>query len=154
MQMLQCDNKHLTWSMTELSCLFNQRRSLLQLPSPLSPSSFCNISSSSPSFLPFFPHLYFSLHPLRYFSFLLSSHFLSPSFTCSSRPVNLSPSLSLTPSLISLSCFHSHTLSLFPSIGFNRAKFCEEPLAGAPWGQGNDRRRPLFTSVAPTVSSA
>lgn len=92
--------------------------------------------------------------PFPYSFSLLSPHFLSPSFTSTSWPVNLPPSLSVAPSLRSLSCFHSHTLSLFPSIGFNRAKFCEEPLTGAPWGQGNDRRRPLFTSLAPTVSSA
>lgn len=65
-------------------------------------------------------------------SFLSSSlRSLSP-FFLPSHP--LPGPVNRPPSLPSLSCFHGHTLSLFPSIGFNRAKFCEEPLAGAPLG--------------------
>lgn len=121
MQMPQCDNKHLTWSMTELCCLFNQRRSSLQLPTLPSPSSFCTVSSSFPSFL--LP----SLFPLRIYLFFPFATFLSSPpllFLFTLRPVSPSPSLSLAaPPLLSLSCFHSHTLSLFPSIGFSCAKF-------------------------------
>lgn len=141
--------------MTELSCLFNQRRSLLQLPTLcLLPFSVIFHHLLLLSLCCFFSSFIFLSTSLSIpFFFHLSSLSLS-FFTSTSWPVNLPPSFSFPPSLLSLSCFHSHTLSLFPSIGFNRAKFCEEPSAGAPWGQGNDRRRPLFTSVAPTVSSA
>lgn len=91
MQMLQCDNKHLTWSMTELSCLFNQRRSLLQLP-----TLCCPALSGTFLFLQYFIILSFlpyafSLH--SYTSLWILFLTFSPSFTLTSWPVNLPPSL-------------------------------------------------------------
>lgn len=109
--------------MTELCCLFNQRRALLQLP------TLCHLPLSvifHHLLLPFFFCCLFFLS----FTFISTSLsilffplFLSPSSTSTFWPVSLPPSLSPRPSLLSLSCFHSHTLSLFPSIGFNCAKF-------------------------------
>lgn len=82
-----------------------------------SPPSFCNISSPSPSFLLLlfffsFPFISFSLPIFFLPLFFRQIHFLACLFAFPFRPL-----------LLSFSCFHTHTLSLFPSIGFNHAKF-------------------------------
>lgn len=79
MQIQQCDNKHLTWTMTTLFILFNQTP-----PSRLPPNAYPT------------PSLFLPLPP-------------------------------------SLSCFHGYTLSLFHSIGSNRAKLVVGP-GRRPWG--------------------
>lgn len=147
MQMLQCDNKHLTWSMTELSCLFNQRRSssrLRHLP------SFCDVSSASLSFpAPPSPPLRscFSLRPSRFLSFLLSplTFSLLPSF------LGL---LTVLPPFHHSAVFTVIHYHFFRQLALTVLSFVRSHWRGPPWGRGNDRRRPLFTSVAPTVSSA
>lgn len=55
------------------------------------------------------------------------------------------PTQSLSPP--SLSCFHEDTLSLFHSLGSNRAKLVVGPGWG-PWG-GSDRRPPVITFSGP-----
>lgn len=133
--------------MTELSGLFNQSRSSQTSVAFLFlwgfitfPLLSCAVFSSSIAFLPT------SIFILFLPSSLLA---LSPSFTWTSWTANLPPCLSLAPSLLSLSCFHSHTLSLFPSIGFNSAKFCEEPLAAGPLGDQEMTEGGLYLPLWP-----
>lgn len=152
MQMLQCDNKHLTWSMTELSCLFNQRRSssrLRHLP------SFCDVSSASLSFLaPSPPPLrsYFSLPPSRSLSFLLSPLTFSP--LSSFLRIQFLGLLTVLPPFHHSAVFTVIHYHFFRQLALTVLSFVRSHWRRPPWGRGNDRRRPLFTSVAPTVSSA
>lgn len=76
MQMIQCDNKHLTWCMTELSNLFNQRRILIRFNQsislavvPLEPTFMM-----SSSYFSFYVSSPFSMSLISLHSRLIFSH--------------------------------------------------------------------------------
>lgn len=138
MQMLHCDNKHLTRSMTELSCLFNQRHWTLS-SQPFVPFGFgvtfiFSSKISSPS-LPLFISICLSFHFFIYFfTFTLSS---LPSMPLISPPSHHSAVFTL---------IHYH---FFPSIGFSGAKFSEQALAGAPLGMRKWQKAAFYLPLWP-----